>query len=168
MVTYTHYCAPIVMGISVATSITDYQSNAATVSLGIVIETPGMAIGFSQPLWRFDDPQMTFDDGRYTFDGLFALVPPPPPPPPPVPPPFRVCAITAGLYNGQYHEPGDVFDLADPLDFSDSTKNVQPSGAEYAPGWMKAVPVTTPIYQANSDQLYPTNPAVDPARRFVL
>lgn len=168
MSTYNFYPAPIVLNVSVATSLTDFQSDIAPVTLAIAVETPTMAVGFNQPLWTFDNPQMTFDDPRWTFDGLFAFTPPPPPPPPPVPPPFRVEAVTAGLYNGQYYEPGDVFDLADPLDFSDSTKNAQPNGAEYAPGWMKVVPVAAPTYQAQSQQLYPTNPAVDPARRFVL
>lgn len=110
-------------------------------------------------LWAFDSAQMTFGDPRYTFDGLFALTPIPT---------LRVCAVTAGTYNGEYYEPGDVFDLLQSVDYSDSTKNIQPAGNEYAPGWMLSVDQSTPLYQASAVQGYPTFPAVDPARRFVM
>lgn len=81
---------------------------------------------------------------------------------------FRVQAISAGEYNGQYYVPGDVFDITLASDYSDSTQNYEAGGEEYAPGWMLAVPSTTPLYQWVSATNSPYFPATDPARRFVL
>lgn len=89
--------------------------------------------------------------------------------PPPVPTAgFRVMAVTAGVYGGRYYNPGDVFDIAFAADYSDSTKNYEGGGGEYAPGWMLKVPPNTALFQAASDDAFPTFPAIDPARRFVL
>src|SRR5581483_1865605 len=76
---------------------------------------------------------------------------------------FRVQAVTAGYYNGQYYEPGEVFDLLQATDFSDSSVNYQVNANEYAPGWMQAV--STPV---SLDTGAATFPAVDPARRTVM
>jgi hypothetical protein len=80
---------------------------------------------------------------------------------------FRVMAVTAGEYNGEYYAPGDVFDLLEATDFSDSTVNYGPESGTIQLGWMIPVSANTPLYQAEGDQPSPTYPAVDPARRFV-
>lgn len=82
--------------------------------------------------------------------------------------PVRVMAVSAGYYQGEFYNAGDVFDLQSAADYSDSTQNAQPNGSEYAPGWMITVPASTPLYQWESATPYPAFPAVDPARRFVL
>lgn len=81
---------------------------------------------------------------------------------------FRVMAVSAGEYGGEYYEPGDVFDLQFSADYSDSTQNYQIGGNDWAPGWMLQVPNSTPLLQQEVVQAYPTFPAVDPARRFVM
>lgn len=77
---------------------------------------------------------------------------------------FRVKAVTAGLYAGQYYQPGDVFDLIVSSDYSDSTLNYESGGGEYSPGWMIQVPANTPLTQDDGNASFP---AVDPNRRFV-
>jgi hypothetical protein len=86
----------------------------------------------------------------------------------PVAPGFRVMAVTAGMYGGNYYWPGDVFDIVVASDFSDSSVNYEIGGNEYATGWMMKVPSTTPIFQTITSQIYPMFPPVDPKRRFVL
>jgi hypothetical protein len=81
---------------------------------------------------------------------------------------FYVTAVTAGSYRGVDYAPGDTFYLYSIVDFSDATLNAQPNGNEYAPGWMVRAAAGTPPYTAESQAPYPTFPAVDPARRFVL
>lgn len=172
--TYTHLLAPIVMTMRVAPSVTGYQVDLTRINMALTVEPLTMGFAPFQPLWDFSFAQMTFDDPRWTFDGLFAVPPVTPPvtppvgPTPPGTPNLRVTAVSAGTYQGLYYVPGDVFDLVNILDYSDSTKNAQPNGAEWAPGWMLSVPPATPLYQQLAQQLYPTEPAVDPARRFVL
>ena len=41
-------------------------------------------------------------------------------------------------------------------------------GGIWAVGWMTQVPLTTPLYNAEIQALYPFYPFVDPNRRFVL
>ena len=111
---------------------------------------------FAYP-WTADDPTVTADSLFITADGGTLLLPP-----------ICVTAVSAGCYAGQYYNPGDVFLIASQNDYSDSTKNYELGGGEYAAGWMLLVSITTPLYQAQSVQPYPTYPAVDPLRRFVL
>ena len=84
------------------------------------------------------------------------------------PPGFRVQAVTAGYYNGVFYNAGDVFDILKAGDFSDSTVNYEMGGGIWAVGWMTQVPLTTPLYNAEIQALYPFYPFVDPNRRFVL
>lgn len=86
-------------------------------------------------------------------------------PPPPVP--MRVCAVSCGTHAGRYYEPGDVFDILS-NEYSDSTVNYQAGGGIWAPGWMLAVPSSTPLYQRIVSEPHPTFPVVDPNRRFVM
>lgn len=81
---------------------------------------------------------------------------------------IRVQAVTAGVYAGQYYQPGDVFDLATSNDYSDSTQNYQINGNEYAAGWMIQVASSTPLFQAAPQPPAPLFPAVDAARRTVM
>lgn len=82
--------------------------------------------------------------------------------------PFPVKAVTMGIYMGQVYQPGDVFLVFELGDFSDANQNVQPGGAEYAPGWMILVAAGTPLYQAQVQNYYPTFPPADPAKRSIL
>lgn len=86
----------------------------------------------------------------------------------PASPGFRVQAVTAGYYGGEYYNAGDVFDIVQASDYSDSTQNYQVHGAEYAPGWMLKAAPSTSLYQWSTATPYPAFPATDPARRFVL
>lgn len=78
-------------------------------------------------------------------------LPPPPPVPPPAPPtgsPIRVQAIAAGFFGSDWKDIGDVFDITDPSQFSDSAQSVVPVGNPDYPlyGWMMIVPSTTPLF----------------------
>lgn len=79
---------------------------------------------------------------------------------------FRVMAVTAGLYGGNYYNPGDVFDIVLASDYSDSTKNYQAGGGEYAAGWMIKVPSGTALFQAAVLQINFIIP--DPKKRTVM
>jgi hypothetical protein len=82
---------------------------------------------------------------------------------------FRVMAVTAGLYGNVYYVPGDVFDIVQASDYSDSSIDYQPpSSATTGFGWMTRVPQTTPLYvwQESNNATY--FPAADPNRRFVF
>lgn len=61
---------------------------------------------------------------------------------------MRVQAIAAGYYLGDYRDIGDVFDLANTGDLSDSTVSQVPVGNPDYPvyGWMLIVPGTTPLF----------------------
>ena len=61
---------------------------------------------------------------------------------------MRVQAISSGFYQGDYKDIGDVFDLANTGDLSDSTVSQVPAGNPDYPvyGWMLQVPLTTPLY----------------------
>lgn len=113
---------------------------------------------------------------------------------PPAPTGFRVTAVTAGFYGDRYRTPGDVFDILNAADYSDSTVNyqdqptllrlqsggflllqsgglflyqVQTEGSTSGFGWMMRVPQSTPLFcwvQAN-DAVYV--PPQDPFRRFI-
>jgi hypothetical protein len=77
---------------------------------------------------------------------------------------FRVMAVTAGWYSGEFRNVGDVFDLLHSADFSDYTLNYEIAGAEYAQGWMMQVAPSTPLTQDDGSGLLVT---YDPNRRFV-
>ena len=61
---------------------------------------------------------------------------------------MRVQAVASGFYRGQYRDIGDVFDLANTGDLSDSTVSQVPVGNADYPiyGWMLVVPSTTPLF----------------------
>lgn len=61
---------------------------------------------------------------------------------------MRVQAVAAGQYLGDYKDIGDVFDLANSADLSDSTVSYVPVGNPDYPvfGWMVVVPSTTPLF----------------------
>lgn len=83
---------------------------------------------------------------------------------------MRVTAVTTGWYNGQLYEPGDVFDLLSPSDYSDSTVNYAgPNAGTQEYGWMLTVAGTTPLLQQRIAQPIPLFPLIDPTppRRFV-
>lgn len=83
---------------------------------------------------------------------------------------MRVRAATAGVYQGVYHEAGDVFDITSNF-FSDATQNYQGGGGEYAPGWMISVGFGVPLLTQRTsgiDSVAPQFPWVDPNRRFVM
>lgn len=60
---------------------------------------------------------------------------------------MRVQAVVAGFYRGDYKDIGDVFDLANTGDLSDSTVSQVPVGNPDYPvyGWMLVVASTTPL-----------------------
>lgn len=84
-------------------------------------------------------------------------------------PELRVRAVDSGWYNGVYYQPGDVFDLLSPTDFSDSTVNYGPNSETTQYGWMTEVPLTTPLFTALVAQPIPLFPVIDPVppKRFV-
>ena len=61
---------------------------------------------------------------------------------------MRVKAIAPGYYGNIFRDIGDVFDLANSGDLSDSTVNQVPSTNPDSPvyGWMLVVPGTTPLF----------------------
>lgn len=77
---------------------------------------------------------------------------------------FRCQAVTAGWYNDEFRNPGDVFDILQASDFSDYTLNYEIAGGEYNVGWMKQVPQSTPLTQDDGSGFLVT---YDPNRRFV-
>lgn len=60
----------------------------------------------------------------------------------------RVKAIQRGQYAKVFRDVGDVFDIANSSDLSDSTVSQVPVGNPDYPlyGWMLVVPGTTPLY----------------------
>lgn len=60
----------------------------------------------------------------------------------------RVKAVQRGQYAGIFRDVGDVFDIANSTDLSDSTVSQVPPGNPDYPlfGWMLVVPNATPIY----------------------
>lgn len=60
----------------------------------------------------------------------------------------RVQAVQQGQYANIWRDIGDVFDIANASDLSDSTVSMVPVGDPDYPlyGWMKVVPGTTPLY----------------------
>lgn len=60
----------------------------------------------------------------------------------------RVQAVAAGFYNKDYKDIGDVFDLLNVGDLSDSTVSYVPVGNPDYPvfGWMLVVPSATPLF----------------------
>lgn len=81
---------------------------------------------------------------------------------------FRVMAVSAGIYAGNYYYPGDVFDILLASDYSDSTINYQILSGGFATGWMLKVAPSTPLSQAIVDDESPVFPVVDPKRRTVM
>lgn len=75
---------------------------------------------------------------------------------------FRCQAVSPGWYNGVYYNIGDVFDLLQASDFSDSTLNYEFDGGEYNAGWMMQVSQSTPLTQADGSGIL-----VTANRRFV-
>lgn len=67
----------------------------------------------------------------------------------------RVQAVAAGFYLGIYRNIGDVFDLVNTADFSDSTASLVPPGNPDYPvyGWMLSVPASTPLFSFASTGL---------------
>lgn len=80
---------------------------------------------------------------------------------------MRVQAVAAGFYNKDYRDIGDVFDLLNTGDLSDSTVSQVPAGNPDYPiyGWMRVVPGTTPLFSWASSGL--STPRLSP-RRTVL
>lgn len=60
----------------------------------------------------------------------------------------RVQAVQRGQYGGIFRDVGDVFDIANSTDLSDSTVSQVPVGNPDYPlyGWMLVVPTPTPLY----------------------
>lgn len=60
----------------------------------------------------------------------------------------RVKAAARGFYSGIWRDIGDVFDIANSTDFSNSTVSQVPVGNPDYPlyGWMTQVPGATPLY----------------------
>lgn len=60
----------------------------------------------------------------------------------------RVQAVQAGFYPEIWRDIGDIFDIADPGDFSDSTVSLVPVGNPDYPlyGWMLSVAANTPLF----------------------
>lgn len=87
-----------------------------------------------------------------------------PPPPPPPGTAIRVQATQACFYRGDYKDAGDVFDIFDPGDFSDSTQSQVPVGNPDYPlyGCMTIVPSTTPLFSWASSGL--SSPRTSPRR----
>lgn len=83
-------------------------------------------------------------------------------------PGFRVTAVYAGTYAGTYHQEGDVFDIAQASDYSDSTVNYQYAAGDYVTGWMLQVPQTTPLLTYGSVQSPPLFPVILPQNRMVM
>jgi hypothetical protein len=69
-------------------------------------------------------------------------------------PGFRVEAVTAGVYDGVYHVPGDVFDILTATDYSDASVNYDASGLTELYGWMTEVPQSTPLLQQNFSLMF--------------
>lgn len=61
----------------------------------------------------------------------------------------RVQAVQAGFYAGIWRDIGDIFDIADPGDFSDSTVSLVPVGNPDYPlyGWMLQVVPAAPLVE---------------------
>jgi hypothetical protein len=60
----------------------------------------------------------------------------------------RVQAVQRGQYGGVFRDKGDVFDITNASDLSDSTVSQVPVGNPDYPlfGWMLVVPNATPLY----------------------
>lgn len=60
----------------------------------------------------------------------------------------RMQAVAAGFFGNDYKDIGDVFDIVNPADFSDSTVSQVPPGNPDYPvyGWMLPVSSTTPLF----------------------
>lgn len=88
-----------------------------------------------------------------------------------VPPPpftgFRVMAVTAGYYLGVYRTAGDVFDIIQASDFSDSTVDYQINSNNVGYGWMARVPPGTPLVNWLDSNNAPYLPPQDPLRKFI-
>ena len=155
-----------------------------------VDSSPGAFTISGQDMALFGSLFITSNPGSFIFSGGFAAFSIFTPPPPSLPV-MRVMAVTAGYYRGEYYVPGDVFDLYNIADFSDSGVNYQqiagftgagfgqfafgvsgfglsvPISGTSGVGWMVQVPSATPLYQWVSATPYPAFPALDPLRRFV-
>lgn len=80
---------------------------------------------------------------------------------------MRVQAKAAGSYNKIYRDVGDVFDLLNTGDLSDSTVSYVPVGNPDYPvyGWMTVVSATTPLFSWASSGL--SSPRLSPRRTVV-
>lgn len=76
----------------------------------------------------------------------------------------RVRAVAAGYLLGDWKDIGDVFDITDTSQFSDSTQSQVPLGNPDYPvlGWMLIVPSTTPLFSWASTGL--SSPRSGPRR----
>lgn len=61
---------------------------------------------------------------------------------------IRVQAVAAGFYKSDYKDIGDVFDILNSGELSDSTVSSVPVGNPDYPvfGWMLQVPPSTPLF----------------------
>lgn len=77
---------------------------------------------------------------------------------------MRVQAVAAGFYRGDYKDIGDIFDLVNGADLSDSTVSQVPIGNPDYPvyGWMLQVASTTPLFSWASTGL--SSPRSSPRR----
>lgn len=57
----------------------------------------------------------------------------------------RVKAVAGGFYGGIWRDIGDVFDIANAGDFSNSATNYGSAATPFY-GWMTQVPGTTPLF----------------------
>lgn len=82
-------------------------------------------------------------------------------------PGFRVTAVNAGSYAGVYYRPGDVFDIKDAHDFSDSSVDYGTDTVTNQFGWMQRVDPTTPLFQSETDDTSPFYPVNDANKRTI-
>lgn len=85
--------------------------------------------------WDLSQNTVSLSNPNFLWDGSIGLS-------------LRVQAVVAGDYLGVWRDAGDVFDLIDAADFSDSTASMVNIGNPDYPlfGWMLSVPSSTPLY----------------------
>ena len=88
-------------------------------------------------LWDFSDTYLTFDEANYFWDGTGPGFP--------GTPYARVQATKGGFYGGIWRDSGDVFDIYNASDFSNSATNYGSAATPFF-GWMTQVAGNTPLY----------------------
>ena len=132
------------------------DSNIATADASI-ITADGLYHGYIYPtLITADSNRITADASNVTADGAYRQVQW-----------ARVQAVRAGDIYGDYKTAGDVFDIYNQFDFSDSTvSSVAPGNPDYPVyGWMLKVPSNTALFSWASTSL---STPVNSVRRYVL